>query len=72
VNIARADEHTAMAKAGMPVETAANVEKGYYALLVALRQLEVAKANAAVLRNKQCWRATPRCCPIMTRMTLRR
>jgi outer membrane protein TolC len=53
VNIARADERTAMAKAGMPVETASNVEKGYYALLVAQRQLEVAKANAAVLHNKQ-------------------
>jgi outer membrane protein TolC len=53
VNIARADERVAMAKAGMPVETASNVEKGYYALLVAQRQLEVAQANAAVLRNKQ-------------------
>jgi outer membrane protein TolC len=53
VNIARADERVAMAKAGMPVETASNVEKDYYALLVAQRQLEVAKATAAVLRNKQ-------------------
>lgn len=53
VNIARADERTAMAKAGMPVETASNVEKSYYALLVAQRQLEVAKANGAVVRNKQ-------------------
>jgi outer membrane protein TolC len=53
VNIARADERVAMAKAGMPVETASNVEKGYYGLLVAQRQLDVAKANAAVLRNKQ-------------------
>lgn len=53
VNIARADERTAMAKAGMPVETAANVEKGYYGLLVAQRELEVARANAGVLRNKQ-------------------
>ena len=53
VNIARADERTAMAKAGMPVETAANVEKSYYGLLVAQRQLEVAKANAGVLRNKE-------------------
>ena len=42
-----------MAKAGMPVETASSVEKGYYALLVAQRQLELARANAAVLRNKQ-------------------
>ncbi len=53
VNIARADERVAMAKAGMPVETAGNVEKSYYALLVAQRQLEVSKANAAALRNKQ-------------------
>ena len=53
VNIARADERCAMAKAGMPVETASNVEKDYYALLVAQRQLEVARANATVLRNKQ-------------------
>ena len=53
VNIARADERTAMAKAGMPVETASNVEKSYYGLLVAQRQFEVAKANAGALRNKQ-------------------
>jgi outer membrane protein TolC len=53
VNIARADERVAMAKAGMPVETANNVEKSYYALLVAQRQLEVARANAAVLRDRQ-------------------
>ena len=53
VNIARADERVAMAKAGMPVETASNVEKDYYALLVAQRQLEVAKGNAGALRNKQ-------------------
>jgi outer membrane protein TolC len=52
VNIARADERLAMAKAGMPVETAANVEKDYYALLVAQRQLVVAKANAQAIRNK--------------------
>jgi outer membrane protein TolC len=53
VNIARADERVAMAKAGMPVETASNVEQGYYVLLVAQRQLEIAQANSAVLRNKQ-------------------
>jgi outer membrane protein TolC len=53
VNIARADERVAMAKAGMPVETASNVEKSYYGLLVAQRQLEVARANAGALRNKQ-------------------
>ena len=53
VNIARADERVAMAKAGMPFETASNVEKAYYGLLVAQRQLEVARANAGALRNKQ-------------------
>ena len=53
VNIARADEHVAMAKAGMPFETASNVEKAYYGLLVAQRQLDIARANAGVLRNKQ-------------------
>ena len=53
VNIARADERLAMAKAGMPVENASNVEKSYYELLVAQRQLLVAKANTDSLRNKQ-------------------
>lgn len=46
VNITRADERIAMAKAGMPVsETAQNVERNYYELLVAQRQLVIAKAN---------------------------
>jgi hypothetical protein len=53
VNIARADERLAMAKAGMPVETAANVESGYYALLVAQRQLVVARANAQGIGDKK-------------------
>jgi outer membrane protein TolC len=53
VNIARADERVAMAKAGMPVETASNVEKGYFGLLLAQRQLEIAKTNAGALRNRQ-------------------
>jgi outer membrane protein TolC len=52
VNIARADENVARAKAGMPVETASNVEKAYYGLLVAQRQLEVADAEAGALRSK--------------------
>jgi outer membrane protein TolC len=52
VNIARADERLAMAKAGMPVETASNVEKAYYGLLVAQRQFLVAKANADSFRNE--------------------
>jgi outer membrane protein TolC len=53
VNIARADERIAMAKAGMPVETASNVEKAYYGLLVAQRQLAIARHNADHLRNKR-------------------
>ncbi|HMD19570.1 MAG TPA: TolC family protein [Alloacidobacterium sp.] len=53
VNIARADERLAMAKAGMPVETASNVEKAYYGLLVAQRQLAIAKAKADGLRSKR-------------------
>jgi len=53
VNIARADERLAMAKAGMPVETAGNVEKAYYGLLVAQRQLSIARANADSLHNRQ-------------------
>ena len=52
VNIARADERVAMAKAGMPVETASNVEKAYYGLLVAQRQFAAAQANSDILRNK--------------------
>jgi outer membrane protein TolC len=51
VNIARADERLAMAKAGMPVEVAANVEKDYYAVLVAQRQVIVARAEAQAIRN---------------------
>ncbi len=52
VNIARADENVARAKAGMPVETASLVEKAYYGLLVAQRQLAAAQANSECLRNK--------------------
>jgi outer membrane protein TolC len=52
VNIARADENVAKAKAGMPVETASRVEKAYCGLLVAQRQLAAARANSDVLRNK--------------------
>ena len=60
VNIARADERTAMVKAGMPVETARNVEKAYYELLVAQRKLEVAKANA-VCSSRQAVAGEQRC-----------
>jgi outer membrane protein TolC len=52
VNIARADENVARAKAGMPVETASNVDKAYYGLLVAQRQLAAARATSDSLRNK--------------------
>jgi outer membrane protein TolC len=52
VNIARADENVARAKAGMPVETASRVEKAYYGLLVAQRQLAPARATSDSLRNK--------------------
>ncbi len=58
VNIARADERIAMAKAGMPVETASNVEKAYYGLLVAQRQLAIARANADRLRSKHLLAST--------------
>jgi outer membrane protein TolC len=54
VNIMRADERIAMAKAGMPVaETAHNVEKNYYGLLVAQRQLAIAKADDERIRGRQ-------------------
>lgn len=54
VNITRADERIAMAKAGMPIsESASNVERNYYDLLVAQRQLAIAKANDEHIRGPQ-------------------
>jgi hypothetical protein len=51
--IALADERIARAKAGMPVaETADNLEKNYYGLLVAQRQLALAQAEAKETENK--------------------
>ena len=48
-----ADERIAKAKAGMPAsETASNVEKAYYELLVAQRELVVARIQAQDVRNK--------------------
>ncbi len=48
-----ADERIARAKAGMPVpETASKVEKAYYELLVAQRQLDFAKVKATESANK--------------------
>jgi outer membrane protein TolC len=46
VTLARTDENIARAKAGMPVETADNIEENYYKLLVAQRRLTVAEINA--------------------------
>ncbi len=54
LNIARADERVAQAKAGMPIgEVASNVEQSYFALLVAQRQEQVAKAN--VRKSEAKW-----------------
>ena len=51
--IARADENIARAKAGMPVaETASNVEKTFFDLLVAQRELTSAKADAKKIQAK--------------------
>jgi outer membrane protein TolC len=53
VKIARADENIARAKAGMPVaEIASNVEKNYYDLLVAQRELKSAEADARKIQGK--------------------
>lgn len=48
-----ADERIARAKAGMPVrEAASKVERAYYELLVAQRQLDFANVKAAESENK--------------------
>jgi len=53
VGLVQADENIARAKAWMPVEeTARNVEKNYYALLVAQRQLMIAKNYSKNGRGK--------------------
>src|SRR5580692_4399138 len=53
VKIARADENIAKAKAGMPVaETAMKVEKNYFDLLVAQRELTSAQAEAKRIQAK--------------------
>lgn len=52
--IARADENIARAKAGMPVaETASNVEKTYFELLIAERELISATAEARKIQSKR-------------------
>jgi len=51
--IARADENIARAKAGMPVaETASRVEKTFFELLVAQRELTSTKAHAKTIQAK--------------------
>jgi len=51
--IARADENIARAKAGMPVaETASKVEKNFFELLIAQRELTSANAAAKKIRAK--------------------
>jgi outer membrane protein TolC len=53
VKIARADENIARAKAGMPVaETAVKVEKTFFELLVAQRELTGAQADARKIQAK--------------------
>jgi outer membrane protein TolC len=53
VKIARADENIARAKAGMPVtEAARKVEKNYFDLLVAQRELTSAEADAKKIQPK--------------------
>lgn len=55
LNIARADERIASAKAGLPAkEVASNVEQSYFALLVARRQYEIVEANVKTTENR--WR----------------
>jgi len=58
--IARADENIARAKAGMPVaETASKVEKNFFELLVAQRELTSAKADARKIRAKWLMASSP-------------
>jgi outer membrane protein TolC len=53
VKIARADENIAKAKAGIPVaETASEVEKNYFDLLVAQRELTSAEADSRKIQAK--------------------
>jgi hypothetical protein len=53
VKIARADENIAKAKAGMPVAEMANkIEKNFFDLLVAQRELTAAKADAIKVQAK--------------------
>jgi outer membrane protein TolC len=54
VNIARADERIARAKAGMPVsETTTTVEKNYFELLIAQCELVASQANTQKIESNQ-------------------
>ena len=60
VKIARADENIARAKAGMPVaETSRRVEKNYYELLVAQRELISAETEAKKVQGKWLTASSP-------------
>ncbi|MCM3904226.1 MAG: TolC family protein [Pyrinomonadaceae bacterium] len=53
VKIARADENIARAKAGMPIsETSRNVEKNYFDLLIAQRELTIAQLKSKRVQDK--------------------
>lgn len=53
VKIARADENIARAKAGMPVtDSARNVEKNYFELLIAQRELTIAQLKSKHVQDK--------------------
>ncbi len=53
VKIARADENIARSKAGMPIsESARNVEKNYFDLLIAQRELTVAQVKSQRVQDK--------------------
>jgi outer membrane protein TolC len=53
VKIARADENIAKAKAGIPIsETSRNVEKNYFDLLIAQRELVVAQVKSQRIQDK--------------------
>jgi outer membrane protein TolC len=53
VKLARADENIARAKAGMPVsESARNVDKNYFDLLIAQRELTIAEVRSKRVEDK--------------------
>ena len=67
VKLARADENIARAKAGMPVaEMASRIEKTYFALLVADRELIIARAEARKIQGKWLRASTARLTSVST------